>query len=221
MSLVVVKFGGSVSEGAADGILEFAQDHDVCVVHGAGPQITVEMERRGLPVAFVGGRRVTSAAALEVVRASLAAVNAQLCAAIGPRALAVPDGVLEATPLPGLGLVGDPVPSAPPVVVDALAAGLIPVVAPLAHDPAKGQLNVNGDEAAVALALGLGADRIVFVTDVPGVFVEGAVVTQIAAADAERLAGSFEGGIVPKLLAAARAARGGVSAEIGVTAVTA
>jgi len=221
VKLVVVKCGGAASERAADGILELARDDAVCVVHGAGPQITAEMERRGLSVSFVGGRRVTSAAALEVVRASLADVNAGLCAAIGPNALPLPGGVLDARPIPGLGLVGDPVPSAPTVVVDALAAGLIPVVAPLAQDPLRGPLNVNGDEAAVALALGLGADRVVFVTDVAGVLVEGALVERIGAADAERLAGAFEGGIVPKLLAAARAARGGVSAEIGVTAVTA
>lgn len=219
MSLVVVKCGGAVSEGAADGILELAQDHDVCVVHGAGPQITAEMERSGLPVTFVGGRRVTSAAALEIVCAALAAVNATLCAAIGPRAVAATDGVLDATPVPRLGLVGDPLPSAPPFVVDALELGLIPVVAPLARGP----LNVNGDEAAAALAVGLGADRIIFVTDVPGVFVAGGVADAIGADEAERLVriGAFEGGIAPKLLAAARAARCGVSAEIGHTAVTA
>lgn len=219
MSLVVVKYGGAVSEGAADGILELARDHAVCVVHGAGPQITAEMERSGLPVSFVGGRRVTSAAALEVVRASLAAVNAQLCAAIGKRAVALPGGVLEATPVPGLGHVGDPLPSAPAPVTDALELGLIPVVAPLARGP----LNVNGDEAAAALAVGLGADRIIFVTDVPGVYVAGDVARAIGADEAERLVGigAFEGGIVPKLLAAARAARGGVPAEIGTTSITA
>ncbi len=219
MSLVVVKYGGAVSEGAAAGILELARDHHVCVVHGAGPQITAEMERRGLPVTFVDGRRVTSSAALDVVQRALASVNAQLCAAIGPRAVAVPDGVLEATPVPALGFVGDPLPSAPPFVVDALELGSIPVVAPLARGP----LNVNGDEAAAALAVGLGADRIIFVTDVPGVLVAGDVAAAIGADEAERLVGlgAFEGGIVPKLLAAARAARGGVPAEIGVTAVTA
>lgn len=218
MSLLVLKVGGGAAESALGAVRELVfQEHEVVLVHGAGPQITAEMEQRGLEVEFVGGRRVTSPAALEVVRESLAEVNTRLCAAIGPLALPLPDGVLDATPVSGLGLVGDPVASAPAVVVKALAAGLIPVVAPLARGP----LNVNGDEAAVALALGLGADRIVFVTDVPGVLVEGAVAERIAAADAERLAGTFEGGIVPKLLAAARAARGGISAEIGATSITA
>ena len=225
MSLFVVKVGGAVVDAATTRAVKelVIQEHKVVLVHGAGPQITAEMERRGLPVTFVGGRRVTTEAGLEVVCASLAAVNAELCAAIGPRALAVPDGVLDAAPVPGLGLVGDPIPSAPPLVVDALELGLIPVVAPLAQDPLRGLLNVNGDEAAAALALGLGADRIVFVTDVPGVLVAGDVAAAIGADEAERLvgAGAFEGGIVPKLLAAARAARGGVSAEIGATAITA
>lgn len=217
MSLVVLKVGGGVVATAAQAVEDLVfQEHKVLLVHGAGAQITAAMERLGIPVSFVGGRRVTSAEALDVVRAALAEVNAELCAAIGPRAVPFPDGALEATPAPGLGLVGDPVASAPAAVVDALAAGKIPVVAPLA-----GGLNVNGDEAAVALALGLGAERIVFVSDVPGVLVDGAVALQLAAGEAERLAGGFEGGIVPKLLAAARAARAGVAAEIGLTVVTA
>jgi acetylglutamate kinase len=219
VTLVVVKVGGGVASTAARHVLDLAAGRDVCVVHGAGPQITAEMERRGLPVEFVAGRRVTSEAALAVVRESFARVNTALCAALGPRALPLPDGVLEAVRVPGLGLVGDPLPSAPPVVLDALAAGRIPVVAPLAHGP----LNVNGDEAAAALAVGLGAERLVFVTDVPGLLLEGGVVTEIGADEAERLAGAGElgGGIVPKLLAAAGAARLGVAAEIGRTAVTA
>jgi acetylglutamate kinase len=219
VTLVVVKVGGGVASTAARHVLDLAADRDVCVVHGAGPQITAEMERRGLPVEFVAGRRVTSEAALAVVRESFAHVNAALCAALGPRALPLPDGVLDAVRVPGLGLVGDPLPSAPPVVLDALAAGRIPVVAPLARGP----LNVNGDEAAAALAVGLGAERLVFVTDVPGLLLEGGVVSAIGADEAERLAGAGElgGGIVPKLLAAAGAARLGVAAEIGRTAVTA
>jgi acetylglutamate kinase len=219
VSVAVVKVGGAVAASAARQVRDLSRHHEVVVVHGAGPQITDEMARRGLPVEFVGGRRVTSAATLEVVEESLAAVNAELCAAIGPLAHPLPDGVLEATLVPGLGFVGDPVPWASPRVVSALAAGRIPVVAPLARGP----LNVNGDDAAAALAVGLRAERLVFVTDVPGVLVEGEVAPAIAADEAERLvhAGTFTDGIVPKLLAAARAARRGVAAEIGQTAVTA
>ena len=221
MSLVVVKVGGAVAADAADAILELAAEHDVVVVHGAGPQISRELEQRGLPVEFVGGRRVTSADALEVVRDSLAAVNEGLCAAIGSRAIGLfGDEIgLQATPASGLGFAGDAVPSRPPAIESALELGLIPVVAPLAEGP----LNVNADEAAAALAVGLGAERILFHTDVPGLFVEGAVVASIGADEADRLLddGELEGGIVPKLRAAVTAARGGLQAEIGETAVVA
>ena len=222
MSRIVLKVGGRVAtEAAADALALATAGHEVVVVHGAGPQISAEMVRRGIEVRFVNGRRVTTAAALEVVRESLAAVNDELCTAIGPlaRPLLGDEIGLVAVHVPALGLVGDAVPSRLAAVEAALASGLIPVVAPLAQGP----LNVNADEAAAALAVGLGADRILFVTDVPGVFVGGGVVPSLAAADADRMLdeGAFEGGIVPKLVAAVRAAREGVAAEIGETRVTA
>ena len=220
MSLVVLKAGGRVAAGTADEVRALvAQGLDVCVVHGAGPQISAEMERRGLEIRFVGGRRVTTSAALEVVREAFVALNAELCAAIGPSALGLfGDGIgMYAHPVTELGLVGEPIPSAPRAIVAALAEGLVPVVAPLAVGP----LNVNADDAAAALAVGLGAERILFVSDVPGVLLGGATADSLGADEAEELigAGRFEGGIVPKLEAAVRAARGGVRAEIGLTAV--
>ncbi len=190
MSVVVLKVGGASTGGVAEAVAELrAAGSQVCVVHGAGPQISEEMERRGLVPHFVGGRRVTTPEVLEVVCESFAEVNAAVCAAIGADAV---------------GLSGDEIG---------------PVVSPLAPGP----LNVNADEAASALAVGIGAARIHFLTDVPGVFHHGELMQSITAARAERLvdAGSFEGGIVPKVLAAARAARSGLVAEIGATAVVA
>jgi len=222
MSVVVLKVGGASTGGVAKAVAALrAQGDRVCVVHGAGPQISEEMERRGLEVQFVGGRRVTTADALAVVRDSFAAVNAAVCAAIGPDAvpLAGDEVGLEAEQIPELGLVGSPLPSAPAAVVAALAQGLVPVVTPLARGP----LNVNADEAASALAVGIGAARILFLTDVPGVFHDGWLVRSISAARADTLVGdgTFEGGIAPKLLAAASAAHSGLVAEIGSTAVVA
>jgi len=217
---VVLKLGGRVAAGVVRTALAEV-DEPVVIVHGAGPQITAELERRGIAATFVRGRRVTTAAVLDVVRASLAAVNAELCAAIGPRAVGLSgDEIgLQARQVEELGLVGDPSPSAPAAVVAALAAERVPVVAPLAVGP----LNVNADEAAAALAVGLRASRIVFVTDVPGVLLDGEVATRLSADEAEAgLAdGRFEGGIVPKLIAAVSAARGGVRASIGATEVPA
>ncbi len=84
MSVVVLKVGGASTGGVADAVAALrATGYSVCVVHGAGPQISDEMARRGLEVEFVDGRRVTTAEGLEVVRESLAAVNAAVCAAIG------------------------------------------------------------------------------------------------------------------------------------------
>jgi acetylglutamate kinase len=222
VSVVVLKVGGSVAhEAAAEAHVLRAAGHDVVVVHGAGPQITGELERRGIEARFVDGRRVTSAAALAVVRDSLQIVNGEVCAAIGAAAvgLAGDEIGLKAEPVPELGQVGRPIAYAPSAVVEALACGRIPVVSPLAAGP----LNVNADEAAAALAVGLRAERIVFLTDVPGVLLDGGVVEELPADAAVRLlgAGTFEGGIVPKLVAAVRAAREGVRAEIGATAVSA
>jgi acetylglutamate kinase len=216
----VLKLGGRVAAAAVREALAEAGARTV-VVHGAGPQISSEMERLGITPTFVHGRRVTTPEVLEVVRASLAAVNEDVCAAIGPSAVSLfGDAIgLRARRVDGLGLVGDPEPVAPAAVIEALDAGFVPVVAPLAEGP----LNVNADEAAAALALGLGADRIVFVSDVPGVLVDGEVASVLRADEAEAgLAdGVFEGGIVPKLMAAVHAARGGVRATIGATEVPA
>ncbi len=216
---VVLKVGGASTAGVAAAVA--AIDEPVCVVHGAGPQISQEMQRRGIQPAFVHGRRVTTPEVLEIVMESFAAVNAAICAAIGERAVPLngADIGLAARQVPELGLVGDPLPCAPPAIIGALAAGLVPVVSPLARGP----LNVNADEMASALAVGLGAQRISFVTDVPGVFHEGALLSSIEADDAHDLVGNgtFDGGIVPKLLAAALAAKSGVAADIGATAVVA
>lgn len=217
---VVLKLGGRVAADAVRAALA-GIDGPVVIVHGAGPQITAGMERRGIAPTFVSGRRVTTPDVLDVVREELAAVNAEICAAIGDSAVGLfGDEIgLHAERVRDLGLVGDPVPSAPPAVLEALARGCVPVVAPLATGP----LNVNADEAAAALAVGLRAERIVFVSDVPGVLVDGAVASVLPADEAEAgLAdGVFEGGIVPKLMAAVQAARGGVRASIGATEVPA
>ena len=222
MTRVVLKVGGRVAAAAAaDARGLHAAGHEVVVVHGAGPQITAEMERQGEPVEFVDGRRVTTPAGLDLVRSSLLAVQTEVCDAIGRLALPlVGDEIgLRATPVPQLGLVGEALPCAPQSILDALAARRIPVVLPLASGP----LNVNADEAAAALAVGLGAARMMFASDVPGVVVDGTVAVELPAAHAAGLLrdGAFEGGIVPKLMAAIHSARHGIRTEIGTTIVSA
>jgi len=222
VSRLVVKVGGAVAAESADRILGLREEgHEVVVVHGAGPQITQEMQRRGIPVQFVHGRRRTSRGALDVVRESLIAVNTELCAALGDVAVPVigDSAGMLAVPVPPLGWVGDPLPCRPKPILAAVVAHKVPAVAPLAVGP----LNVNADDASAALALGLGAQQLMFLTDVAGLYVDDEVVGSIRAGDATRLldAGAFDGGIIPKLRAAALAAASGITAHIGATAVVA
>ena len=219
MSRLVVKVGGRVAEGSAAHVLEFSSSgHQVCVVHGAGPQISLEMERAGIPVQFVDGRRVTTAEGLEVVRRSFLAVNDELCAAIGERAagLTGDEAGLQVQAVPELGLVGEAQPAPLPVVERLLEVEKIPVIAPV-----TARFNVNADSAAAAIASGLGADILLFLTDVDGLILGGEVVEQIDLDSAEELmaSGTLEGGIIPKLGAAIAAARAGVPAFIGRTEV--
>jgi acetylglutamate kinase len=219
---IVVKLGGAVARDSVSYPLALAdQGHEVCIVHGAGPQISLEMAKRGIEVAFVNGRRVTTPEALVLVREALERVNNHLAEAIGDRAVGLMgDEIgLEAEQVPELGLVGNPLPGAPGPIIEALSAGRIPVVAPLARGP----LNVNADEAAAMLAVGIEAERVHFVTDVPGLLIGDEVVASIHVDAAEQLlaSGELKGGIIPKLTAAVHAARQGVVAEIGETAVIA
>jgi acetylglutamate kinase len=220
VSRLVVKVGGAVAGASAAAILELAAENDVCVVHGAGPQISLEMERAGVPVEFVGGRRVTTAAGMEIVRASLMAVNQALWAELGQRAVPYSgeDIGLRASPVPELGLVGDPILAELPVLVRILESGRIPVIAPIASGP----LNVNADDAAAAIAVGVGADRLLFFTDVEGFMLGGEVVDSLDVATAEGLlaGGTLDPRILPKLGAAIVAARHGVAAFIGRTEVS-
>ena len=124
---------------------------------------------------------------------------------------------LEADLLPGFGRVGMLRPVVPPSLWDLLKADGVPVIAPLARGP----LNVNADDAAAILAIALSADRLVFVSDVPGVLVDGEVVPRLSAQDVAGLNGALSGGILPKLEAALAAARQGVRAEVGATLVVA
>ncbi len=202
-------------------MLEFARENEVCVVHGAGPQISLEMERAGIPVEFVGGRRVTTPEGIEIVRSSLATVNAALWASLGPRAVPYfgDDIGLNARPVPELGLVGDPIAAELPVLVRILESGRIPVIAPIASGP----LNVNADDAAAAIAIGVHADRLLFLTDVEGFMLDGEVVDSLDVPTAEGLlaGGTLDPRILPKLGAAITAARAGVEAFIGRTEIEA
>lgn len=220
MALTVVKCGGAALAREPFVLERWVQPGSgVCVVHGAGARITDALRAAGIASSFVGGRRVTTPEALPVIRDAYRRENRSLCAQVGRRAhgLMGDELGLEAELVPQLGEVGMLLPVVPPALWQLLATDAVPVIAPLARGP----LNVNADDAAAVLAVALGADRLVFVSDVPGVLVDGKVAPQLSEQEISLLNGRLSGGIVPKLQAAVLAAREGVWVDIGGTSVVA
>jgi acetylglutamate kinase len=220
VQLVVVKVGGAALAGRAlhrDVLLR--RTGRVVVVHGAGPRISSALAEAGIASRFVDGRRVTGEEAMPYVKAAFEAENEALCRLIGERALGlIGDEVgLEAEVVPEFGCVGALEPVVPSALWDALAADRIPVLAPIARGP----LNVNADDAASVLAVALGADRLAFVSDVPGVRVGRRVARLLSADDVADLGAQVSAGMVAKLQAAVAAARQGVEVHVGTTAVIA
>lgn len=195
----------------------------VAVVHGGGDEVSALQRQMGQEPVFVGGRRVTRPEDLDVVRMILSGrVNKRLVArfaAAGARAVGVSgeDGDLLTAHVtePTMGRVGGDVFCDASLVADLMNAGWLPVVSPLARDrdSADGAgLNVNGDDAAAALASGLGADELLFVADVPGVMEQGVVLTGIDSLAIPALVerGVVSGGMLAKLEAAVTALKNGV-----------
>jgi acetylglutamate kinase len=196
----------------------------LCVVHGGGDEVSALQRRLGLEPTFSGGRRVTSAADLDVVRMVLSGmVNKRLVAllvALGIRAVGISgeDAMLFTAHVtdPRMGRVGGAVRVAPDLVDALLAGGYVPVISPVARDgddTGGAGLNVNGDDAAGALAAALHADELVFVADVSGVLENDVTLPTL---DADRAAaliasGVAAGGMAAKLEAAVTALRGGVA----------
>ncbi len=196
----------------------------LCVVHGGGDEVSAMQRRLGLEPTFVGGRRVTSAADLDVVRMVLSGtINKRLVSLLlahGVRAVGISgeDAMLftaRAMNVATMGRVGGAVTVEPGVVAQLLAAGFTPVISPLARDaddPAAG-LNVNGDDAAAALAVALDADELVLLADVPGVLDAGTVIPLLDPEGARALvaSGVAAGGMAAKLEAATFALQHGVA----------
>ncbi|MFL5960420.1 MAG: hypothetical protein ACJ75G_09170 [Gaiellaceae bacterium] len=219
MELAVVKVGGAALAGGGLDQVGLLGTARAVVVHGAGPRISAALASAGIASRFVDGRRVTSEEALPYVRAAFREENASLCCTLGARALGlIGDEIgLEAERVPELGHVGVLRPLVPPALWGALETGCVPVLAPLARGP----LNVNADDAAAVLAVALGADRLVFVSDVPGVQVGRRVAHLLSADDVASLGAGVSAGMVAKLQAAVSAAREGIEVRVGATLVTA
>ncbi len=236
---IVVKIGGRPQADpalpAALGECWRASGGRLVVVHGGGDAVSELQRARGVEPRFVGGRRVTTPADLDVLRMALSGlVNKQLVAAL--RGAGVPafgcsgeDGALllaTRTADTALGAVGVPARVDAALLEALLGAARCPVVSPVSADaaPAGGTLNVNGDDAAAAVAGALGAAELFFLADVPGVLVRGTPAAVLDADGARRLVadGTAAGGMAAKLDAALAALGAGVGrVRIGDTAALA
>ena len=230
-AIVVVKFGGNAM-GDAEAMAEFARDIVLMrqvgvnpgVVHGGGPMINEMLAKLGIESQWVRGKRVTDKATVEVVEMILSGlVNKRIVQAIndqGGRAVGISGKdddlmVCEADD-PELGFVGRPVEMNVQVIRDLYAAGIIPVIAPVATGMADNEtFNVNGDTAAGAIAGALQADRLLLLTDVAGVKnKDGEVLTQLTPEDVRAMVedGTIAGGMIPKTETALKAIADGVRA---------
>jgi acetylglutamate kinase len=225
----LIKIGGSLLDDTASRqnlarqiAAVAASGVDVTVVHGGGKQMTRFLEERGIRSNFVRGLRVTTEETIDAVLKVLAGtVNTHLVAALcasGARAVGltgIDSGVAVADQLDSeLGFVGRVKSSDPRLLATLTGAGYVPVVACVAGGEAGEVFNVNGDSMAVAVASAWKADRLIFLTDVPGVLdATKSILSVLTIADCGNLIadGVATGGMQAKLDAATNAVSSGVS----------
>ena len=237
-SVLVVKYGGHAMTDpelrrafAADMVFLRHVGIKPVVVHGGGPQITAMLHRLGMDSQFKGGLRVTTPESVDVVRMVLVGqVGRELVGLVneyGPYAVGMSGedarlftaerrpAYVDGQPV-DVGLVGDVADVNVSAVVDLIAAGRIPVIATVAPDTDGVVHNLNADTAAGALAVALGARKLVVLTDVEGLYARwpdpDSLVSQVTVDELAKLLPRLESGMVPKMEACLRAVRGGVPA---------
>jgi acetylglutamate kinase len=231
--IIVVKVGGSTwdsRDAALDDLVSLQREGcQLVVVHGGGDLVSRWLEIHGIESKFVGGLRVTDGETLPVVVAVLAGlVNKDLVAGInaqGGRAVGLSGadgGLIRARRRPEMGFVGDVEGINTDLLRSLLEDGYMPVVAPVGINsggealPSQ-LLNINADTVAGEIAVALGADCLVFLTDVPGVVdAQGQVIGRLSAQEAKALtkAGTIARGMLPKVEACLRAASSSTTALI-------
>jgi acetylglutamate kinase len=233
---IVVKFGGNAM---VDDALQQAFAEDMAylrwigirpvVVHGGGPQITARLAELGIESEFRGGFRVTTPETINVVRdvlrqtisarvaglIELAGAKTQVMSGEDSNLFRAEKTILETPEGPvDIGLVGEVTFVNPRIVFDALEAGRIPVISTVAPDASGQLLNVNADLAASALAVALGAEKFMVLTDVPGLYANwpnrDSLVSEIDVAELRELLPSLESGMIPKMQACLHAVEHGV-----------
>jgi len=188
----------------------------VVLVHGGGRQVNRLLEALAIESRFIEGRRVTSPEAMEVVEMVLSGLaNKALAAGLTTAGVLAAGiscrdaGLVMARLEPNLGRVGLPETVRPALVQALWAAGIVPVVSPVASTEDGASVNVNADEAALGLARSLGASALVYLSDVDGVRIGDSAVSSLTAREAEaRITdGTIAGGMVLKVRVALEAAR--------------
>ncbi len=233
---IVIKFGGNAM--VSDELKErFAEDMVYLrtvgvrpvIVHGGGPQITAMLTKLGIDSEFRAGYRYTSPEAMSIVREVLTEhISGELVTLInehGALATGIPGdhGLFTGRRLTSvngdevdLGLVGEVINVDPSMVIDALDRGLIPVISTIAPDEAEPSqsLNVNADSAAAALAIAVKAEKLMILTDVPGLYANwpdtSTLVSTITASELRDMIPALESGMIPKASACVDAVVGGV-----------
>lgn len=231
-AIIVVKFGGNAMIDA-DLAATFAEDVVLLrsiglrpvVVHGGGPQIGELLGRLGKTTEFIDGLRVTDAETLDVARMVLVgkvgreivgAINVHGAYAVG---LSGEDGgLITATPRnAALGFVGDVASVQPGIVERLLAENMIPVISTIGADTSGQAYNINADTVAGALAGALGAEKAIYLTDVPGLLTDvadvGSLVARATIAEIQAMIddGTISGGMIPKVEACINAVESGAS----------
>ena len=234
--VVVIKFGGNamvdqeLTKAFAEDMayLRFVGIKPV-VVHGGGPQITARLAELGIQTEFRNGLRVTTEEVIQVVRDVLrnqiSAELAKLVQEAGASTVilsgedsnlfrAEKTTVDQAGNALDVGLVGEVTQVNPRVVLDALASGVVPIVSTVAPGPDGSLLNVNADLAAASLAVALGAEKLLLLTDVAGLYSnwpnKDSLISEIRAAELTELLPELESGMIPKMQACLNALAGGV-----------
>jgi acetylglutamate kinase len=230
-AVVVVKYGGNamvdpaLARGVADDVVLLrAVGLRPVVVHGGGPQISALMARLGKEPEFRDGLRVTDAETVDIARMVLVGkVNRDIVSAVnvhGPLAVGLSGEdaglILAGARNPELGYVGDVASVNPTILHRLLAEDLIPVVSTIGSDPSGQAYNINADTVAGALAEALGAEKAVFLTDVPGLLADvddpASLVSRTTAGELAAMIadGRLAGGMIPKIAAALHAVDHGV-----------
>jgi acetylglutamate kinase len=226
---VVVKYGGNamgsdLSLFAEDVVLLHSVGIKVVVVHGGGPQIKAMLDKLGIASRFVDGLRVTDAETLDVVRMVLVGkVNRDIVGALnqhGPVAVGVSGEdatLLQVTAAsPELGYVGEVQEVSTGVLDRLLAQDLVPVVATIGVDEVGQSYNINADTAAGAIAEALGAEKLVYLTDIEGIRRDvadpGSLISEVTADELQALIadGTVTEGMIPKVASCVAAVKGGV-----------